>query len=81
MHNILSADSNAKLAAVSKEIEAQGHNAFMKHMASLPKNPHEKGSSAYKVWQKGHDNAAKGLWGPKEVKVEPKQKGQKAKKK
>ena len=62
------------MKALSSKIENDGANAWTAHHAKLPKNPHPKGSIAFKAWEKGVASAAKEVWAPKPVLVDPKTK-------
>ena len=81
LHDLLTgANSRDNLAKLQKQIEDEAANAWVHHHAKSPKNPHPKGSLAYKAWEKGFTSAAKDVWAPKPVLVDPKSK-QKAKQK
>lgn len=74
LHDVLTgANSQTNLRKLQQEIETQAANAWTEHHAKMPRNPHPKGSMAYKYWERGIKQAAKDVWAPKPV-VEPKAK-------
>jgi hypothetical protein len=80
LHDILTgAKTTTNLKKLQAEIEDEAANAWTTHHAKLPKNPHEKGSIAYKAWERGIKQAATSVWAPKPVMVDPKAKTKKKK--
>lgn len=80
LHDVLTGENSREhIQKLQKKMEDDGANAWTTHHAKMPKNPHPKGSLAYKSWQRGMEKAAKEVWAPKLV-VDPKAK-QKAKQK
>lgn len=82
LHDVLhQTNSTANLKKLQDQIENDAANAWTQHHARLPKNPHERGSIAYKSWEKGIKKAATDIWAPKLVvldnKVKPKAKTKK----
>ncbi|MGZ8924555.1 MAG: hypothetical protein ACXW2E_01600 [Nitrososphaeraceae archaeon] len=72
LHDVLTGEKTREhLTLLQKEIENQAANAWTEHHAKMPKNPHPKGSIAYKSWEKGISTAAKEVWAPKPV-LDPK---------
>ncbi|PPD55470.1 MAG: hypothetical protein CTY12_00410, partial [Methylotenera sp.] len=82
LHDVLTGEnSRENIQKLQKKMEDDGANAWTTHHAKMPKNPHPKGSLAYKAWQRGMEKAAKDIWAPKPV-VDPRLKQkQKAKQK
>lgn len=78
LHDVLTGtNSHENMKKLQQEIETDAANAWTTHHAKMPKNPHPKGSIAYKAWEKGIATAAKAVWAPKpvlDVKVKPKPK-------
>lgn len=71
LHDVLTGEhSREHMNALQKKIEIEAANAWTRHHAKMPKNPHPKGSIAYKAWEKGIASAAKEVWAPKPV-VDP----------
>lgn len=71
LHDVLTGEkSQEHMKQLQQKIENDGANAWTSHHAKLPKNPHPRGSFAYKAWEKGVKNAAKEIWAPKPV-VDP----------
>jgi hypothetical protein len=72
LSDILSgANSQQHLKQLQNEIETTAANAWTKHHAKLPPNPHPRGSLAAKAWERGIKKAASEVWAPKPV-VDPK---------
>lgn len=82
LHDVLTGENSREhIQKLQKKMEDDGANAWTTHHAKMPKNPHPKGSLAYKSWQRGMEKAAKEIWAPKPV-VDPRLKQkQKAKQK
>ena len=75
LHQVLTGEkSNDHLKQLQKNVELDGANAWTTHHAKSPRNPHPKGSLAYKHWQRGFESAAKDVWQPKKVEVDSKSK-------
>lgn len=80
LHDILTGKhSKEHLSTLQKQVETEGSNAWTTHHAKSPRNPHPKGSLAYKHWQRGFEGAAKEIWSPKKVEVDQKSKPKKKK--
>jgi hypothetical protein len=81
LHDLLTGENSTDhMKKLQDEIETEAHNEWMKHHARMKKNPHPKGSIAYKAWEKGIKGAASSVWAPKPIfdttkpKVKPKKK-------
>ncbi len=74
LHDILTGEKTQEhLKQLQQKIENDGANAWTTHHAKLPKNPHPKGSVAYKAWERGVKKAAHEIWAPKKVEMDIKQ--------
>lgn len=68
LHDVLTGENSREhLLTLQKKVEDEGANAWTRHHAKMPKNPHPTGSIAYKAWQRGMEKAAKDVWAPKPV--------------
>lgn len=68
LHDVLTGtNSHESMRKLQDEIVTQGANVWTKHHAAMPKNPHPKGSIAWKAWEKGVKQAASEVWAPKPV--------------
>lgn len=75
LHDVLTGEnSRDNLSKLQKQIEDEAANCYMTHHAKFAKNPHTKGSIAYKAWEKGVASAGKELWAPKKVEITTKPK-------
>lgn len=71
LHDLLTGANSAQhIKTLQDKIETDAANVWTTHHAKLPKNPHDKGSLAYKAWEKGIVKAAKNVWAPRPVEDE-----------